>query len=91
MFLGMVRTSGVNEVDGKAEMYYVLPEYKEFLKGFAELNARGLVDPDIIQGNRQLMWDKVNSGNAGYYIARLLIFTGAVPSSFHFQSTSFSP
>jgi len=69
--------SGVNEVDGKAEMYYVLPEYKEFLKGFAELNARGLVDPDIIQGNRQLMWDKVNSGNAGYYI----VSTNALQSS----------
>ena len=61
--------TGVNDDGtGKAEMYYALPEYKEFLKGFAELNARGLVDQDIIQGNRQLMWDKVNSGNAGYYI-----------------------
>lgn len=69
--------AGTNDVNGRAEMYYVLPEYKEFLKGFAELNARGLVDADIIQGNRQLMWDKVNSGNAGYFI----VSTNALQSS----------
>ena len=60
--------TNTNNVNGRAEMYYVLDEYKEYLKSFADLYAQGLVDPDIIQNNRQLMWDKVNSGNAGYFI-----------------------
>ena len=60
--------ANTNNVNGRAEMCYVMDEYKEYLKSFAQFYDQGLVDPDIIQNNRQLMWDKVNSGNAGYFI-----------------------
>lgn len=60
--------SGVNEVNGRAEQYYVMDEYKEYLKGFADLYAKGYIDPDIMAGNRQLGWDKVNAGICGYWI-----------------------
>jgi len=57
-----------NEVNGKAEQNYVMDEYKEYLKGFAKLYADGLIDPEIITGDRTLAWDKVNTGMAGYWI-----------------------
>lgn len=60
--------TGINEVNGRAEQFYVLDEYKDFLKGFADLYARGLIDPEIITGDRTLAWDKVNNGVAGYWI-----------------------
>ena len=60
--------SGVNNVNGEAEQYYVMEEFKEYLKGFAQLYADGLIDPQIIENNRKLSWDKVNTGKAGYWI-----------------------
>lgn len=59
---------GVNNVNGEAEKYYVLDEFKEYLKGFAQLYADGLIDTEIIENNRKLSWDKVNTGKAGYWI-----------------------
>lgn len=67
-FSGYGFHSGVNNNDGVADMYYVLPEYKEYLKGFAELYDRGLVDPEIVTGERTISWDKVNNNIAGYWI-----------------------
>ncbi|MCI5648770.1 MAG: DUF3502 domain-containing protein [Fusicatenibacter sp.] len=58
----------VNEVNGRAEQCYVMDEYKEYLKGFAELYGDGLIDPEIITGDRTVSWDKVNSNIAGYWI-----------------------
>lgn len=60
--------SGVNEVNGEAEYYYVMDEFKNYLNGFAEIYAKGLIDPEIIENNRKLSWDKVNTGRAGYWI-----------------------
>ena len=60
--------NGVNEVNGEAEQYYVMDEFKEYLKGFAEIYKNGLIDPEIIEDNRKLSWDKVNTGKAGYWI-----------------------
>lgn len=60
--------TGVNNVNGEAEQYYVTDEFKNYLKGFAKLYADGLIDPEIIEGNRKLSWDKVNTGKAGYWI-----------------------
>lgn len=58
----------INEQDGRAEQYYALDAYKDYLKGFSELYADGLIDPEIITGDRTVSWDKVNSNIAGYWI-----------------------
>ena len=60
--------NNVNEVNGKAEQYYVMDEFKDYLKGFAKIYKDGLIDPEIIEDNRKLSWDKVNTGKAGYWI-----------------------
>ncbi len=59
----------INERNGRAEQYYVLDEYKEFLKGFQELYAKNLLDPEIIGNDRTIAWDKVNTGAAGYWLS----------------------
>lgn len=61
-------TRDINNVDGRAEQAYATERYKEFLKGFAELYKKNLIDPEIITGDRTLSWDKVNTGVAGYWI-----------------------
>ncbi|MDO4326804.1 MAG: hypothetical protein Q4E24_12355 [bacterium] len=61
-------TRDINNVDGRAEQAYATEQYKEFLKGFAELYKKNLIDPEIITGDRTLSWDKVNTGVAGYWI-----------------------
>lgn len=45
-----------------------MDEYKEFLKGFADMYKSGLIDPEIITGDRTLSWEKVNNQTAGYWI-----------------------
>lgn len=60
--------NNVNEVNGEAEQYYVMNEFKDYLKGFAKIYKDGLIDPEIIEDNRKLSWDKVNTGKAGYWI-----------------------
>lgn len=60
--------NGVNEVNGEAEMYYALDEYKEFLKDFAKLYQKGLLDPDLLQNDRTYSWDKMNNGTAGFTV-----------------------
>lgn len=60
--------AGINDVNGEAEQSYVMDEYKEYLKGFAKLYKDGLVDPEIITGDRTISWDKVNQGMSGYWI-----------------------
>ena len=67
-FSGYDFYTGVNDVNGRAEQYYVMDEYKEFLKGFADMYKRGLIDPEIITGDRTLSWEKVNNQTAGYWI-----------------------
>lgn len=57
--------SGVNEVNGEAEMYYALDEYKDFLKDFARLYKEGLIDADLLLNDRTYAWDKMNNGTAG--------------------------
>lgn len=59
----------INDAGGKAEQCYAMEEYKEFLKGFQELYAKNLLDPEIISNDRTLGWDKVNTGAAGYWIS----------------------
>ncbi len=59
---------GNKEVDGRAEQFYVLEEYKDFLKGFQKMYAKNLLDPEIINDDRNVIWDKVNTGVAGYWI-----------------------
>lgn len=62
---------GMNRVnvkqDGKVTEYYARNEYKEYLKGMQELWAEGLLDQEMILGNRNLSWDKVNKGISGYW------------------------
>ncbi len=60
--------TGVNDQNGRAEQYYATDKYKDFLKGFQELYARNLLDPEIINNDRNVAWDKVNTGVAGYWI-----------------------
>ncbi len=62
-------TKDINNVDGRAEQSYAMEEYKKFLKGFQQLYARNLIDPEIISNDRTLAWDKVNTGAAGYWIS----------------------
>ena len=62
-------TKDINDVDGRAEQSYAMEEYKEFLKGFQDLYARNLLDPEIISNDRTLAWDKVNTGAVGYWIS----------------------
>ncbi len=59
---------GNKEVEGRAEQFYVLEEYKDFLKGFQKMYAKNLLDPEIINDDRNVIWDKVNTGVAGYWI-----------------------
>lgn len=56
-----------NDVNGRAEQYYATDQYKEFLKGFQELYAKNLLDPEIINDDRNVIWDKVNTGVTGYW------------------------
>lgn len=58
----------INNVNGRAEHSYAMEEYKEFLKGFQDLYARNLIDPEIISPDRTLAWDKINTGAAGYWL-----------------------
>lgn len=58
----------VNEVNGKAQKAYAMEQYKDYLKTFGKFYKDGLIDPEIITGDRTLAWDKVNSGLAGYWI-----------------------
>ncbi len=55
-------------MEGRAEQFYVLEEYKDFLKGFQKMYAKNLLDPEIINDDRNVIWDKVNTGVAGYWI-----------------------
>ncbi len=64
-------TRDINEVNGKAEQCYVMDEYREFLKGFQELYARNLLDPEIISNDRTVGWDKVNTGACGYWLTSM--------------------
>lgn len=57
-----------NNVNGRAEQFYAINAYKEYLKAFQELYARNLLDPEIIKDDRNVIWDKVNTGVAGYWI-----------------------
>ena len=64
-------TRDINEVNGRAEQCYVMDEYREFLKGFQELYARNLLDPEIISNDRTVGWDKVNTGACGYWLTSM--------------------
>lgn len=64
-------TRDINDVDGRAEQCYAMDEYREFLKGFQELYAKNLLDPEIISNDRTLAWDKVNTGAAGYWLSSM--------------------
>lgn len=55
------------EQDGKVTEYYARNEYKDFLKGMQQLWKEGLLDQEMILGNRNLSWDKVNKGISGYW------------------------
>lgn len=59
----------INNVNGRAEQCYAMDEYKEFLKGFQELYAKNLLDPEIISNDRTIAWDKINTGVAGYWLS----------------------
>lgn len=61
-------STDINDANGRAEQSYATEAYKEYLKGFAQLYAKNLIDPEIISGDRTLSWDKVNTGVAGYWI-----------------------
>lgn len=61
----------INNVNGRAEHSYAMEEYKEFLKGFQDLYARNLIDPEIISLDRTLAWDKINTGAAGYWLTSI--------------------
>ncbi len=60
--------TGINNQEGRAEQYYAMEKYKDFLKGFQELYGKNLLDPEIINNDRNVAWDKVNTGVAGYWI-----------------------
>lgn len=61
----------INNADGKAEQCYAMNEYKEFLKGFQDLYAKNLLDPEIISNDRTIAWEKVNTGVAGYWLSSM--------------------
>lgn len=64
-------TRDINNVNGRAEQCYAMEEYREFLKGFQQLYAQNLLDPEIISNDRTLAWDKVNTGAAGYWLSSI--------------------
>lgn len=64
-------TRDINNVDGRAEQCYAMDEYKEFLKGFQDLYAKNLLDPEIISNDRTIAWEKVNTGVAGYWLSSM--------------------
>lgn len=61
-------STGINNSNGRAEQFFAMEEYKDFLKGFQELYAKNILDPEIINDDRKVIWDKVNTGVAGYWI-----------------------
>mgnify|MGYP003302424026 FL=1 len=68
VFLSAFGMNSVNcEQDGKVTEYYAREEYKDYLKGMNELWKAGLLDQEMILGNRNLSWDKVNKGISGYW------------------------
>lgn len=56
---------GTVEVDGAAENYYVTPQYKEFLKYFADLYKKGNIDPEFATLDFNQAQEKLASGKAG--------------------------
>lgn len=67
-FLSAFGVAKVNaEQNGKVADYYARDEYKDYLKGMHELWEEGLLDQEMILGNRNLSWDKVNKGVSGYW------------------------
>lgn len=67
-FSGFGFQTGVNNVDGKAVQYYATEGYKEYLKFFQDLYAKGLVDPEIVTPKSNTSWEKVDKEIAGYWI-----------------------
>ncbi|MFI3200338.1 MAG: hypothetical protein R3Y54_02270 [Eubacteriales bacterium] len=60
---------GINELDGEAAQYYVLPEYKELAKWLVDIYAKGYIDREWLTQTRDIAWEKVNAGKAGYWQA----------------------
>lgn len=60
--------SGVNEEDGKAEMYYATEKFKEFALWFKDLYDKGYIDPDFFHQDRTARWETVNQEKAGYFL-----------------------
>ncbi len=58
---------GVVEENGEAEMYYATEGYKEYIRYFADLYAKGYIDPEWVTQSRDVSWEKVRLGNAGYF------------------------
>lgn len=59
--------TGVMEQNGEAELYYAMDEYKEMLIDFQGFYAEGIVDPDLINNDRNYNWNKVNENKCGMF------------------------
>lgn len=76
MYGGDLRTSlmsgfgiipAINELDGEAAQYYVMPEYKELVIWLADLYDKGLIDPEWFTQDTYRVWNKVDSGQTGFW------------------------
>ncbi len=61
-------TSGVNEQDDKAEMYYATENFKDFTVWFKDMFDKGYFDTDFFHQDRTERWEKVNQQQAGYFL-----------------------
>ncbi|MFI3175473.1 MAG: hypothetical protein R3Y53_09805 [Bacillota bacterium] len=68
LYSGFDLISGVNEENGRAEMYYATENFKEFTKWFKDLFDKGYIDPAFFYQDRTARWETVNQEKAGYFL-----------------------
>jgi len=55
-------------VDGELQPYYILPQYKQWLKFMHKLYEEKILDPNFIVDDSSLFWNKVTSGKYGSFL-----------------------
>jgi len=76
---GLVWSRNLME-DGELKMYYTANAYKEFLKWMSKMYKDGMVDKEITILDFTKMWEKIATGNVGYWIVPYS-YVGAMPET----------
>ena len=67
MFLDSFGAARDKIVDGELRPFYILPEYKEWLKFMNKLYEEKILDPEYLVTSQTQMWEKVASGKYGTF------------------------